>query len=82
MEESTELEVTPEENSDAVVLELQAIQLQNEALISEVQALRLRNEGLHADVLLLVLFVAVIMVYKIRDVFLSFVKKGGIKRDV
>lgn len=71
-----------EENMESVVLELQKMQLQNETLISEMQAVRTQNSALCADVTLLVMFVAVLMVYKIRDVFLSFVKKGGIKRDV
>lgn len=73
MENETEINV---EVTDAAIADI----------VAEIQQLRTEivngntiRQGLHGDVTLLVLFVAVLVIYRLRDVFLSFVKKGGIK---
>lgn len=75
MEENEVLDTASDAVSVDVVTELQYIR-------SELQAVNAVNQELRSDVVLLVMFVAVLVVYEVRNVFLSFVKKGGIKRDV
>lgn len=75
MEENEVLDTVADATNADIVMELQYIR-------SELQTVNAVNRELRADVVLLVMFVAVLVVYEVRNVFLSFVKKGGIKRDV
>ena len=71
-----------EQEYDVIVSELQTIQAQQVEIVDGLQNVSGGLTALLSAVELLTAFVFVIMVYKVRDVFLSFVKKGGVKRDV
>ena len=71
-----------EQDYSALVSELQTIQAQQMEVVDGLQDVSGGLTALLSAVELLTAFVIVIMVYKVRDVFLSFVKKGGVKRNV
>lgn len=73
MDENVEVvEEVVDFGSADIVAELQYLR-------TEVASANAAEQKMHSDITLLVMLVAVLVVYEVRNVFLSFVKKGGIK---
>lgn len=77
----TETDIVVNVDVAGIIAELQTVQGQNSELLTEVQGLRVDNARLYNVVELQVLLTVVLVVYKIREQVLSWIKRG-IRSDV
>lgn len=78
MAEENESGVSVNIDLDGMISELYRMQTQNEIVISELQSANETSAKIELGITVLCLFAFVIALYKVRDVLLSFVKKGGL----